>query len=208
LRQRKAQDENRSCGSQSAHQSLINRRLAPPRLPLCSCITPEPRKRGSAVATTTLDGKHENQISIASGNPFRESPSAGLGIRGPNTHTVSGEGETKEFQTASDRHTSIKRIARSSGWSFPAGHHLWRLSHRTSVARSRHVLERRFCAWDRGVRGSHYGCSMGLDPHSNGGRRVDQVIQTNLGKRAEHRARRTIDAGQYATCGRAVILHA
>jgi hypothetical protein len=55
LRQRKAQDEHRSCGNQSAHQSLINRRLAPPRPPLCNLIlrTPPERRTLMPYALTT-----------------------------------------------------------------------------------------------------------------------------------------------------------
>jgi hypothetical protein len=39
VRQREAQDKSRSCGSQSAHQGRINRRLAPPRSPLRSIVS-------------------------------------------------------------------------------------------------------------------------------------------------------------------------
>ncbi len=69
VRQRKARDEPRSCGIQSAHQSLINRRLNA----AASCnrqhIMLSALKSEAKTYVVTLENGHENHKSSQTGIP-------------------------------------------------------------------------------------------------------------------------------------------
>ena len=71
---------------------LINRRLAPPRPPLCNLISRTPQNAAN-LHTKHLENEHENQTCTASGKPPATSPLLGLGII-PTGRTVGLDGKS------------------------------------------------------------------------------------------------------------------